>query len=249
MHPILRSVALFSALAVMAPAWAVCPLTPMAEGSGRGKVCQFPVYIESWDAVQTALGVYEPARFGRPGDCEAPARKLVKAWGLLRLVDLPGVGNAADYVDQHISSSALDTRLGGGVRAQYVHGNNTLMLGTAFFDSPSASDAERAGTLLHEARHAADRRYKHVLCGSGSSMAWTQRCDHRFMADLADPIAGAWSYEVVFHALLRQAEPCLDRDLLDRRIEGKLRGAFRVVSREQRRALSAHVRWAKQVSR
>jgi hypothetical protein len=249
MSKTLRSLAVLLALAIMMPAGAVCPLTPAGEDSRHGETCRFPVHTESWDAVQTALGVYAPERFGKPGDCEAPARKLVKAWSLLRLVDLPGVGNAADYVDRNISSSALDARLGGGVRAQYVHGSDTLMLGTAFFDSPNASDAERAGTLLHEARHASGRRYKHVLCGADSAMAWTQRCDHRFIAALDDPLAGAWSFEVVFHALLQQAEPCLDQDLMDRRIEGKLLGAFRVVAREQRKALRAHVRWAKQVSR
>ncbi len=204
---------------------------------------------ESWDQVRDALGVYEPERFGKPGDCDAPARKLVKAWSLLRLIDLPGVGNAAEYVDRNIDSSALDTRLN-NVLAQYVHGSDTLMLAPAFFESEDSSDAERAGTLLHEARHASSRRYKHVICGANSSrLAWTQRCDHRFSAALDDPRAGAWSFEVVFHALLQDAEPCLDQQLMARRIEGKLAAVFRIVTREQRRALRDHVRWAKQVNR
>jgi hypothetical protein len=203
---------------------------------------------ESWDQVRGALGVYEPERFGILDDCEAPARKLVKAWSLLRLIDLPGVGNAAEYVDRNIDSSALDMRLG-DVRAQYVHGSDTLMLAPAFFESETSSDAERAGTLLHEARHASGRRYKHVICGANSSLGWTQRCDHRFFPALNDPRAGAWSFEVVFHALLRDAEPCLSQEQMARRLESKLSAVFRIITREQRKALRHHVRWAKQVSR
>jgi hypothetical protein len=242
----LSCVAILIALGAMTMAHAACPLTPAA--SRRHAVCQFPVHTESWDEVRAALGVYEPERFGAPGDCEAPARKLVKAWSLLRLIDLPGVGNAAEYVDRNIDSSALDSRLD-GVRAQYVHGSDTLMLTRGFFESENASDAERAGTLLHEARHASDRRFKHVICGADSSLAWTLRCDHRFVAALDDPRAGAWSYEVVFHALLRDAEPCLDQELMARRIEAKLAAVFRIVTREQRRALRDHVRWSRQVNR
>jgi hypothetical protein len=245
----LNCLAVLAVASAMTVANAACPLTPVPADARRDRTCQFPVHVESWDEVQGALGVYAPERFGRPGDCEAPARKLVKAWSLLRLVDLPGVGNAADFVDRHISSSALDPRLGGGVRAQFVHGSDTLILAPAFFESDTSSDAERAGTLLHEARHASDRRYKHVICGADSSLAWTLRCDHRFVAALDDPRAGAWSFEVVFHALLRDVEPCLDQDLMARRIESKLSAVFRIVTREQRKALRDHVRWSRQVNR
>ncbi len=161
---------LLLSLATLTSALAACPLSPAAR---RGNACQLPVSTESWQEVQRALGIYQAERFGPPGDCDAPAQDLMQAWRLLRMIDLPGIGNAADYVDRHISSLAYDVRLGGGVRAQFVHGRNTLMLGSAFFDAPNASDAERAGTLLHEARHASSPRYRHVLCDAESNMAWT----------------------------------------------------------------------------
>lgn len=237
---------LLMSFALMTSALAACPLSPTAR---RGGACQLPLRAETWQEVQRALGVYQAERFGRPGDCNAPARDLMQAWRLLRMVDLPGIGNAAEYVDRNISSLAYDTRLFGGVRALFVQGRDTLMLGPAFFDSPNASDAERAGTLLHEARHASDVRFRHVLCGAESTMAWTPHCDHRFVAAVDDAKAGAWSLEVVFHSLLREAAPCLDRELLARRIDAKLESAFRIVSDEQREALRTLVKAARAAKR
>jgi len=76
-----------------------------------------------------------------------------------------------------------------------------------------------------------------VLCDAESNMAWTPRCDHRFLAALDNNKSGAWSLEVVFQSLLREAAPCLDQELLARRIDAKLEAAFRIVSDEQREAL------------
>lgn len=226
---------MFAAASPPMAAPAACPFTPVP--TFRPRACQLPPNDVSWSEIRRALGVYRPERFGRSGDCQSPARKLIQAWSLLQRVELPGLGNAADYVDQNISSLAYDPRLASGLRAQYVQGTNTLLLGDEFFDSPNASDAERAGTLLHEARHAADRRYRHVICSDRSSLAWTQRCDHRFIAAPADPRAGAWSLEVTFHALLREIVPCLDRELMQRRIDSKLSAAFRIVTKAERSQL------------
>lgn len=236
------AIALTAVLGLPLPALADCPLTPAAQI--RARICDTPVKLATWATLRRELGIYQPERFGRSGECMSPARKLIKAWSLLRLVELPGVGNAADFVDQHIDSMAYDPRLTGGVRAQFVQGTNTLMLGDEFFDSPNTSDAERAGTLLHEARHASDRRFRHVICSDRSSMAWMQRCDHRFIADTSDPRSGAWSYEVVFHALLRDADACLDREAMQRRIDSKLKSAFRIVAPDQRKQLRAFVKAA-----
>ncbi len=76
-----------------------------------------------------------------------------------------------------------------------------------------------------------------MLCDAESNMAWTPRCDHRFLAALDNNKSGAWSLEVVFQSLLREAAPCLDQELLARRIDAKLEAAFRIVSDEQREAL------------
>jgi hypothetical protein len=203
----------------------------------RSPMCRRAVQVEPWLVVQQALGIFAAERFGSPDDSEARARDLVNSWRLLRIVDLPGIGNAADYVDKQISSTAYDARLGASTNAQYISGRDTLMLGPAFFESAHASDFERAASLLHEARHAADARYRHVLCGTNSAMAWMPMCDQRFVAAPGDEKAGPWSLEVVFLSLLRATDLCLNGDQLQRQINGRLENVFRIVGSDQRKAL------------
>jgi hypothetical protein len=214
----------------------------------RVGTCPVAAQALAWMRIRQALGIGQANAFGAPDACGTQAQKLAHAWQLLESVELPGLGNAAGYVDRSIDSAAFDGGLGTAVRAQYVQGRRTLLLGPALFD-PALGDAERAAVLLHEARHAAPGGHRHVLCGARSSMAWRPMCDRRFDTDLAGARAGPWSLEVVFLSLLREARPCLGRADLDARIRTRLAGAFGVVAEDQRKALRALVRAHRRLKR
>ena len=198
------------------------PLTPRVD-------CSLDRELESWSKLQQSLGVHAPEHFGNADDPSTPAHQLRGAWSMLQQVDLPGLGNAANFVAQHISSIALDARMIGGVRAEYRHSSRTLMLAPDFFESVEHGDVARAATLLHEARHAQDRRYRHVTCPTSSDMAWLAQCDLRYTADVADPEAGAWSLEVAFLAQLAAKNACVGPEQLKQRIEMRLQEVFRSV--------------------
>lgn len=184
---------------------------------------------ESWSKLQQILGVHAPERFGNAEDPNTPAHQLRGAWSMLQQVELPGLGNAANFVAQNISSIALDERMIGGVRAEYRHSTRTLLLAPDFFEGAEHGDVARAATLLHEARHAQDRRYRHVTCPTSSNMAWLTQCDLRFTADVTDPEAGAWSLEVAFLAQLAATNACVGPEQLKQRIELRLQEVFRRV--------------------
>ncbi len=204
---------------------------------------------QAWLEVRTALGIYQAERFGAADECATRAEQLARSWRLLRLVELPGIGNAAGYVDRQIANTAFDPGLGAAVPAQYVQGRRTLLLGPAFFDLENVSDAERAAVLLHEARHAAPGGYHHTICGAASTMAWRVLCDRRFSADLVSDRAGPWSLEVVFLSLLGEVQRCIGRDYLETRIQMRLAGAFGRVDAAERKALRAAVMAARNTAR
>lgn len=198
------------------------PLTPRVD-------CSLDQELESWSKLQQILGVHAPEHFGNAEDPSTPAHQLRSAWSMLQQVELPGLGNAANFVAQNISSIALDERMIGGVRAEYRHSSRTLLLSPDFFEDAEHGDVARAATLLHEARHAQDRRYRHVTCPTSSNLAWLTQCDLRFTADVTDAEAGAWSLEVAFLAQLASGNSCVGPDQLKQRIEMRLQEVFRSV--------------------